>query len=173
MLFRSVWFGTEDAGLFQFDPITRKFTPKFTGLIHSNIHGLYMDEDELWVGTFSKGLFSVNLKTNVVKSFLGSYGDQHKLHAKDIFSIFKKKDGNLLISTTAGLYEYNKPSKTFHHYAHLGYTFVYTVYEDDQENIWAGTYSDGLYLYEKQNDEWHNFRIGNAEGSLPHLSSLH
>src|SRR5690606_4354418 len=50
-----IWIGTEDAGLHRFDPAAKQFADGF--LPATNIHALMHDGGELWVGSFTEGLF--------------------------------------------------------------------------------------------------------------------
>ena len=54
-------------GLFHFNPVTRSVEPFKDPLIYQNIHGLCLDDDALWVGTFSQGLNKIDLRTRKVK----------------------------------------------------------------------------------------------------------
>ena len=58
-----IWIGTEDKGLFRFDPASGSIEPFLAGEIYHNIHGLCVDGPYLWVGTFSDGLHRVDLRT--------------------------------------------------------------------------------------------------------------
>ena len=58
-----IWIGTEDKGLFRFDTSSGRIEPFLEGEIYHNIHGLCPDGPYLWVGTFSDGLYRINLRT--------------------------------------------------------------------------------------------------------------
>ena len=58
-----LWIGTEDGGLNRFDPKTKTFSFFAPSSGFTNIHGLCMVDDKLWVGTFSKGLKIVDLNS--------------------------------------------------------------------------------------------------------------
>jgi ligand-binding sensor domain-containing protein len=57
----NLWVGTEDAGLNKLEAGTGKFvhfapTDARGSISYSNIHGLLLKGDELWIGTFEHGL---------------------------------------------------------------------------------------------------------------------
>ena len=51
-----LWIGTEDGGLNRFNLNTKEFSFFAPSAGFTNIHGLCLVDDKLWVGTFSKGL---------------------------------------------------------------------------------------------------------------------
>ncbi|MGG6546965.1 UNVERIFIED_CONTAM: histidine kinase, partial [Prevotella sp. 15_C9] len=65
----TLWIGTEDKGLFNYNPENGKIEPFEHPAIYQNVHGLCLDGDDLWVGTFSGGLNRVNLRTRQVKHY--------------------------------------------------------------------------------------------------------
>ena len=65
----TIWFGTEDKGLFHFNPADGTVTPFRHPALYHNIHGLCIDGDYLWVGTFSGGLNRIHLRTREVRHY--------------------------------------------------------------------------------------------------------
>ena len=65
----TVWIGTEDKGLFHFYPESGKIEKFSHPSIYQNVHGLCLDGDDLWVGTFSGGLSRIDLLTKQVRHY--------------------------------------------------------------------------------------------------------
>ena len=59
----TLWLGTEDKGLFNFNPKSGKIIPFHHVELGHNFHGLCLDGNGLWVGTFSGGLNYIDLRT--------------------------------------------------------------------------------------------------------------
>lgn len=151
----TLWIGTEDKGLFHFDPATGSLTPFTHPAIYRNVHGLCMDGDELWVGTFSGGLNRVNLRTGRVHHYArGEAANQ--LPANDAFSICRTAAGDILIGTTSGLVKYNRETDDFTRVPQLD-MFIYDVQEDYDGNLWVATYADGLYCYDVRRKSWRHY----------------
>lgn len=152
----TLWIGTEDKGLFNFDPQSGHIIPFRHPDIYRNVHGLCMDGDYLWVGTFSGGLNRVNLRTRQVKHY--SKGDApNQLPSNDIFTICRTSAGSLLIGTTSGLLQYNRDTDDFTRIPELGELFIYDILEDHDGNLWFATYANGVFRYDVHQRRWRNY----------------
>lgn len=164
-----LWIGTEDKGLFRFDPRTGHMEPFLPGEIYPNIHGLCFDAPYLWVGTFSGGLYRIDLSTNGKRSYRRPLSAERpqavspaagvvpspaaaqqpgELDANDVFSLCKTSAGELLAGTTSGLFRYDRAADCFRRIPELGNVFVYYIMEDVGGNLYLATYSNGLYRYD-------------------------
>lgn len=164
----TLWIGTEDKGLFNYDPANGKIVPFDHPAIYKNVHALCLDGDDLWVGTFSGGLNRVNLHTRQVKHY--SRGKtQNSMSANDAFTICKTTTGDVWIGTTAGLLKYNGQTDDFERITELAGRFVYDIKEDSGGNLWLATYANGAYCYNVNEKRWKNYvhNEGNQE-SLPY-----
>lgn len=77
-----------------------------------NIHGLCLDGNGLWVGTFSGGLNYIDLRTKTLKHY-GKDDAVNTLSSDNIFSICKTSTNDIWIGTTSGLLRYNRSSDDF------------------------------------------------------------
>ena len=164
----TLWIGTEDKGLFNFNPMTGKIEPFEHPAIYKNVHGLCLDEDELWVGTFSGGLNRVNLRTKQVKHY--SKGDtENSMMANDAFTICKTASKDIWIGTTSGLLKYNRSTDDFMRIPQLRNMFTYDILEDFNGNLWFATFSNGVFCYNVRNRRWKNYQFDkNNPSSLPY-----
>ena len=152
----TLWIGTEDKGLFNFDPETEKIVPFEHPSIYKNIHALCMDGDDLWVGTFSGGLNKVNLRTGQVKHY--SKGkEENSMVATDVFTVCKTTTGDIGIGTTSGLLQYHRSSDDFTHIPQLGILFIYNILEDFNGNLWFATFSNGVFCYNTHTKQWKSY----------------
>lgn len=160
----TLWIGTEDRGLFQYNLQTGELKPFKHPAIYHNVHGLCFDGKYLWVGTFSGGLNRINLKTKSVKSYQKGEAS-NTLDANDIFTIHHSSAGALWIGTTSGLLRYNYDSDDFVRVPELNGIFIYDIGEDSSGNIWLATYVNGVYRLNIQTGEWKHFTY-NPEDSV-------
>lgn len=152
----TLWIGTEDRGLFNYNPITGKIDSFSHPDIYQNVHGLCLDNQDLWVGTFSGGLNRINLKTREVKHY--SKGDaENTLCANDAFCVYKTTLGEIWIGTTSGLLKYNRDTDDFTRIPQLRNLFTYNILEDSNGNLWFATFSNGVFCYNVSRNTWKNY----------------
>lgn len=152
----TLWIGTEDKGLFRFNPSDGAVTPFPHPLQSNNVHGLCMDGNYLWVGTFSGGLNRIDLRTQTVKHY-GKGEDINTLNADNIFSVCKTSTGEVWIGTTSGLMRYNRTTDDFLRIPQLEGVFVYNMLEDSYGRLWLATYSDGAFCYNPSQKKWKQY----------------
>ncbi len=146
----NIWIGTEDAGLNKFNPTTGKFenfTPEMTkqSVSYSNIHGLLIDDDKVWVGTYLHGLDILDIK-NGRKTKHFNTGNS-SLGSNFIYSLFRTNSNKIIATTDKGLYEFIQDREDFKQLKFLPKVFYRTLFEDKAGTIWAGTYGDGVFYY--------------------------
>ncbi len=149
----NLWIGTEDAGLNKLNLSTGKisnFRPNGlkTGISHTNIHGLLADGNELWIGTFEHGLDVMDLNTGKVVRHYGLSRKPNQLRSNFIYAVYKSRSGQLILSTTSGLYTYNRKADHFENFPYVpDYMFYTSILEDREGTIWVGTVRDGIFYY--------------------------
>ncbi|HKG05773.1 MAG TPA: two-component regulator propeller domain-containing protein [Pedobacter sp.] len=149
----NLWIGTEDAGLNKLSLSTgtvSNFKPSGlkTDISHSNLHGLISDGNELWIGTFEHGLDVMDLRTEKVIRHYGISRKPNQLRSNFIYAFYKTRAGQLLLSTTSGLYIYNRQADNFRNFPYVpDYMFYTSIMEDNAGTIWVGTVRDGIFYY--------------------------
>ena len=151
-----LWIGTEDKGLFNFNPETGQIERFEHPAIYQNIHALCPDGDELWVGTFSGGLNRVNLRTGQVKHYAKGESE-NSMPANDAFTVCKTTTGDVWIGTTSGLLKYNRSTDDFTRIPRLRNMFTYHILEDFNGNLWFATFSNGVFCYNVRSRQWKNY----------------
>ena len=164
-----MWIGTEDGGLNRFNPKTKTFSFFTPSNAFTNVHGLCMVGDNLWVGTFSKGVKLVDTRTGaIVKTYLKTESP-HSLVDNSVFSICRTTTGDIYLGTLFGLLRYNKQLDGFDRIPELNGKFVYDIKEDSGGNLWLATYANGAYCYNVNEKRWKNYlHDENNPKSLPY-----
>ena len=164
----TLWIGTEDKGLFNYNPENGKIEPFEHPAIYQNVHGLCLDGDDLWVGTFSGGLNRVNLRTRQVKHYAKGESE-NSMVANDAFTICRTTTGDVWIGTTSGLLKYNRSTDDFTRIPQLKNMFTYNILEDFNGNLWFATFSNGVFCYNVRSQQWRNYLSNeNDSTSLPY-----
>lgn len=164
-----LWIGTEDGGLNRFNPLTKEFSFFAPSSAFTNVHGLCLVGDELWVGTFSKGVKVINTLTgSIVKTYQKS-DSPRSLIDNSVFTICQTATGDIYLGTLFGLLRYNKQSDDFDRIPELNGKFVYDIKEDSGGNLWLATYANGAYCYNVNEKKWKNYiHDEDNEKSLPY-----
>ncbi|WP_114791358.1 two-component regulator propeller domain-containing protein [Niabella yanshanensis] len=165
-----LWIGTEDAGLIHLDPVTNEktvFSPysKKHPLAHSNIHGLLIDGNELWVGTFHGGLDVIDIREKrVVKHFSAL---KNGLSSDFVSDLLKTRSGKIIAATDRGICSFDPAAQRFSQITAFSKTFFKSIFEDSKGIIWAGSYNEGLHYLNPHNGHYgvYHFESGKA-GSI-------
>lgn len=135
-----LWMSTRNSGLVVFNPSTKSVEKVNVLGVNTNIQELMVDENELWVNEYNKGLYLIQLPQNKIsKLFTVSDG----LPSNIVNSLFKSSRKNIYIGTTKGACIYN--GKTFTPIPQLKGISVMRIIEDFKGNIWFATHLKGLY----------------------------
>ncbi|MDR1742646.1 MAG: response regulator [Dysgonamonadaceae bacterium] len=160
----TLWIGTEDKGLFNFNPANGKLVPFEHPSIYKNIHGLCLDGEDLWVGTFSGGLNRLNLRSREITHYAKGESE-NTMMANDAFTICRTKAGDIWIGTTSGLMKYNRASDDFSRIPQLKNMFTYDILEDFNGNLWFATFSNGIFCYNVRTRQWQNYLLDEKDPS--------
>ena len=140
------WIATEDQGVNIYNAITQQFTP-FTDIpgLDSNTHSIYYNREksEVWIGTRFKGLFRYNLQTHKATQYYCTKG----LNSEGIFYLTRDQKGRLWVATMEGLRYYDEKTDYFCSVGddRLDETFIYSLFVDAHNQLWASTVADGLF----------------------------
>lgn len=150
----NLWVGTEDAGLNQINlktgDITRfKADNKPGSISYQNIHGIVADGNELWIGTYEHGLDVMDLKTFKVIRHYDASKKPNSLASNFIISLYKTKQGEILVGTWFGLFKYNRKENNFTAIPFFN-SHIQCIHEDEDGTLWVGTYGNGVYFLNKK-----------------------
>lgn len=144
------WIGTDDNGIFHFDPRSKQVKPYRTAdAIHSTyycIHDFLLDNGKLYAATYERGLEVFDLKTGHVTSYRHNREDTTSISSSRVFDLYKASNGRIYVGTSIGLCLFNRDTGTFWRVANIGK--VSSIIEDGQGKIWVATSENGLYSYD-------------------------
>ncbi|KPA11016.1 chemotaxis protein CheY, partial [Candidatus Magnetomorum sp. HK-1] len=179
-----LWAGTREMGLIRFNTKTFEksyfqHNPNKPGsLSHNTIHSLYVDNDNrLWVGTIN-GLNQFDPDTQRVNHFFHRKNDSKSLYKNRVNAMFKSSDSRFFVGTDGALQEMDISSGLFttvyfnKDHSNLKQYNIRFINEDNQGNLWVGTSSSGLWMFQKKDRQWKNFRRNNRQYSLVEDSLL-
>ncbi len=187
-----MWFGSEE-GLHRYDGNNLKIYRRNndgTGLSHNFIRALYEDKfGRLWIGTDRGGITILDLATETFHYIKHDSEDMSNgLLSDEVYCFSGSKDGNLWVGTESGLSylklnsDKNNPDivVSYKHFQHspndsnsLAYPHVYSVLEDSEGTLWAGTSDGGLSKLNPGADSFINYKPDNkSKGSISALGIM-
>lgn len=177
-----IWCGTWGGGIFSIDPDTLKIERidfsryPFLTASSNHIRQVTIDsEGMLWICTWGDGL----LKFDPVSQRIDKYGEspeqEHALKSDFVWGFIEFEPGHFFVSTkNGGLYDFRSSNMKFHKLvpnisAAWKNTDIDILMKDNQDNLWIGTYGDGLYIYSPHTKHWSSNRY--EKNRFPSLSS--
>ena len=159
-----IWIGTEDEGLNYMNPLTGEIKYVAESEKFPNIHGLCVDGDRLWVGSFSYGLRVIDTRTQrVVRTFMASNAPG-ALRDNTILSISRAPDGSIYLGTIRGLCRYNASTDRFDYIASIPPILVNYITFDSKGNLWVATQTNSVYMLPSNSSKWQHFNPINNNG---------
>ncbi|RRN76362.1 hybrid sensor histidine kinase/response regulator, partial [Pseudoxanthomonas sp. SGD-10] len=129
----NMWIATEDGGLNYFDVKSKIITQPVKTSYH-NTHALLLDGENLWIGTFSRGIDVYNTKTKATINYRYKSDDVNTINDDCIFSLYKTKSGEIYAGTPVGLNKFNRETRKFVRVKDV-VGFVYDIKEDDYGDL--------------------------------------
>jgi signal transduction histidine kinase/ligand-binding sensor domain-containing protein/DNA-binding response OmpR family regulator len=172
--------GTENDGLFLISDkgkiIHRYVNSKSDNhsLKSNSIWSLFLDQDKrIWLGYYNKGVGFFDKPHNKFNSIESLPTNTNSLQTNSVTGIEKDNSGKLWISMEGGGVDVLNPStKVFEHinnpnnkiYSGLTSRNILTVFIDSKQNIWLGSWNDGIYFLKKGSKTFINFTSKNTIG---------
>jgi len=167
----SIWIGTNQGGLFQFDPVQKSFRcfqsdPPGTDIRANNVirHIFEDDNQNLWLAT-DRGIKVFNKRD---QSFSYINHTENGLSSDAIRCIYKDPGGIYWIGTKNGLNRFDPQTSKFTHFLTedgLPNQVVYGVLPDQAGNLWLST-NNGLSRFSPISREFKNFGTDDGLQSL-------
>lgn len=145
--------GTENDGLLVYNRNTGIISPsnliKVSNDIENSIQCFFKDDKNiLWAGTYSNGIFKINLNDSTISHIYPDSEDEVSFRVR---KIIRDDNGHIWIGSRAGLFKIEKGTNQVYHYAHsqhntsrLTDNSIYDIYIDNNQMMWLGTYAGGV-----------------------------
>lgn len=163
----NVWIATDDGGVCCRQSVTGQYRKLNLPPEVNNVHALCFDGPELWIGTYSQGVFAYNTATGAMRHFTGGDGRPGSLPDNSSYAIHRDRSGNIWVATMTGISLYNRSDNTFRTLRTLGATTT-DIDEDREGNLWFSTQGEGLLRYNPATRRWSSYRYSTRPGALPH-----
>ena len=173
----NMWFGSETAGLFKYEPKTDqlrifKHEESDSKSILSNwIRDIYVyDQQEIWIGT-RNGLSIFNTQTQKFSNHTHSALNPNSLSDNTIWSFMHDNASGIWIGTFAGgLNVYYPSNANFDNIGErigdrmgLSHLVVNAISEDKNGGLWIGTYGGGINYLNRNTGAYRYYDIRNDQ----------
>lgn len=158
-----IWIGSDDGGVCRWDPENREFHyyELLRGKRHvRNVHALSQIGTEMWVGTYSGGVFAIDINTGKIRNIplVGRNDDFNS------YVIFQDRAGNVWMGSDNELCRYDNDKNGFVKVRNLG-SWIVDISEDSRQRLWIATEGSGVFMHQEDGKVWQNFT---AADGLPH-----
>lgn len=137
-----IWIATDDAGLDCYDPQTDSFVdfPGKQEMAKYNAHALFVDGDNLWVGTYGRGIIRMNMATGAQTPVrMDSY-----VSSSSCYYFFRDRKRRLWATSMLGAFLLDDQKQEFRR-VKLFNGLTIDMEEDRQGNLWFATQENGLW----------------------------
>ena len=137
-----------------------------TSVVSDNLQVIVADDDDnIWVGSESKGLSIFNPRTNRCRNIDVVSGH---IPSDIITTLYKSRDGRVWIGTyEGGVTVYNPADTSFTTHLLDGKgASVYGISEDKDGKIWIGTQEKGLFEYDGKSFRNYSNAVGNTRNLI-------
>lgn len=158
-----IWIATDDAGLDCFNPQTNSFVsyPDKAAMGKYNVHALFADENDLWVGTYGNGVIRMNMATGAQQIFQ----TDGMVSGSNAYCIYRDRKNRLWAASMDGASLFDEGQQKFRRIKSFK-SLTIDIKEDPQGNVWFATQGGGLWRLGK-NNAWKQYKhVENDSTSL-------
>ena len=146
----NIWVASDDGGLMCYSPASHTFIayPHRERLRWRNIHALAIKGDDLWIGTYTDGVYVLNTSTGSLRQFTKS-SSETSLDDNSSYAIFHDTHGQTWVTTMVGINLYDPTTNQFKRIGKTG-TITIDIDEDKDGSLWFCTQGEGLFHLDRK-----------------------
>ena len=190
----NIWFATKKQGLYRLKPIGSKNAFRIENFIHNpadiyspannDFYSVVQDNNgRIWAGSYGGGLHLFDEQNGKIRFFhskneLKSFPEANCSKVRQVFVDSRK---HIWVATTEGFVVFSSDFKNpkdikFRYYnrnedkpTSLGANDVYNIFEDEEANIWFGTFGGGLnkLITKFEEKKQFEFEVFDREKGMP------
>lgn len=158
-----IWIATDDAGLDCFNPQTNSFVsyPGKAAMGKYNVHALFANGNDLWMGTYGNGVIRMNMATGAQQIFQ----TDGMVSGSNAYCIYRDRKNRLWAASMDGASLFDEGQQKFRKIKSFK-SLTIDIKEDPQGNVWFATQGGGLWRLDK-NNAWKQYKhVENDSTSL-------
>ena len=118
-------------------------------LVGDGVYDILCDNNRIWIATYSGGLCYSEQNIPTVTLIKHQINTENSLVNNNVNDVLEDSEGNIWFATDNGISCWNRKTNKwddfYHSESEQSNTFL-TVCEDNNKQIWAGSYSTGIYV---------------------------
>ena len=166
----NIWISGGSSGLYYYEPLKNEFIAYYgleTSAVNTILPG---DNGVIWMTTRGDGVHRLDTQTGEITIYRHNKDDPNSLSSDMTNSIVRDHHGDYWIGSREGGItrmtpdKQNPDSARFKRYFNepgsagvLSNNHVYTLYIDNEGQLWAGNENGGIHLYDRENDTFHHY----------------
>ncbi|MCU0393157.1 MAG: SpoIIE family protein phosphatase, partial [Thermoflexibacter sp.] len=124
--------------------------------------GMYLDTDgSLWIATKEGGLTLFDTNNETFTFYKNDANNPQSISSNRLLAMQVNEDNLWLATENIGISIFDKKTKTFSHLKSnpnnpnsLNDNSIWSIYRDKQGRMWAGTYSNGVNIWDKREEKF-------------------
>ena len=168
---RNIWIASDDGGLNRYSPSTGEFEHITLGngdMADNNIHALCMDGNQLWIGTYTAGVYVMDINTRKCRRYKFDKDNNNSLYGNSCYAIFRDSKTNIWLATTEGINIYRRETDDFRRVRKEESTIM-DIDEDSKGQIWLASQSNGILRLNPTTGKWRKFKGCNTHSVVNSL----
>lgn len=113
------------------------------------VYDVLLDEERIWVATYTGGLSYIDQRQYSINQIIHQINQPNSLINNYVNKVLEDNKGDMWFATNGGVSRWNRKENKWYSYLQNTYDHAkvfLALCEDNNGNIWAGTYSSGVYL---------------------------
>ncbi|MGM0508046.1 MAG: ligand-binding sensor domain-containing protein [Fusobacteriota bacterium] len=160
-----LWVGTNGGGVSKINPRKRNYV-QFSNdpedpysLSAGKINAIFRDSrGNLWISVYNLGLDRYDPNQKRMLKYRHDPENPNSISENRVTDILETSDGKLLIGNGKGISYYEYDEDKFVSMEVLPEdSFVYTMDESNNSELWLGTYTNGVYYYNRKTGDLKNY----------------
>ncbi|GAB6108252.1 ligand-binding sensor domain-containing protein [Fusibacter bizertensis] len=166
-----LWVGTNGGGICKVNPLKRNYVafshdPEDpSSLDAGKVNAILRDDNGyLWIAVYNEGLNKIATDNVTITKYKADPEGIGTLTDSNVIDILKSKDGTLYFTVGNEVMKYDSKSDQFSTVIKLPDSVItYALESDENDIMWVGTHSDGIYRQDLKTGESQHYKYNNIE----------